>query len=460
MARRRAPARILGIVPPSESASLEALAHRAGSGAVLRLEASVAAGLRALAEGPWDVTVLSVREGVADTQVAARVVSDGRGGAVLLTTPTASVELSLEAERLGAAGLVREPLDPEELGAAVLPLLSEQGGLEVPPIDADGGEHVVASSRAMSSVFELVARVATTSATVLLTGESGTGKEVVARAIHRASRRREHPFVAVNCAAIPEHLLEAELFGHERGAFTGAVARKEGRFGRADGGTLFLDEIGDMGVSLQAKILRALEEGEIERLGSEATVAVDVRIIAATNQPLSERVAEQTFREDLFFRLAVVQIELPPLRERPDDLHALLLHFAATMAARYERPVRFISDAAVARLEAHAWPGNVRELRNVMDRAVLLARGDTVRSSDLRLGDDAPHGSPRRPEREAAYSPALSLSEVEGRHIAAVLRHTRGHMGEAAKILGVHRNTMTTKVREHGIDLASLGGSS
>jgi two-component system response regulator HydG len=457
-----APRRILAVLPRASrpAGALEAVLP---AGTEVRWAGSVAQGLAGLSDGPWSVTLLSLGPEGAEPDLVRRVAADPRAGLVVLTTPTPSIELTLSVEAWGVAALLPEPVGPEELAAVVTPFLVERRGIALPDVPDGDGEVLVTSSRAMAGVIEMVARVAATSATVLITGESGTGKEVVARMLHGASARREGPFVAVNCAAIPEHLLEAELFGHEQGAFTGAVARREGRFGRAHGGTLFLDEIGDMGLPLQAKILRALEEGEIERLGSTGTVRVDVRIVAATHHALEARVAAGTFREDLYFRLAVVRVEIPPLRERPGDLRALALHFGAAFARRYGRAARYLSEAALDRLEEHGWPGNVRELRNVMDRAVLLARGDTIRSTDLRMGLASPRGSPAGGAvagtggDSAPWPPTLSLREVEGLHIAQVLRHTGGHMGEAARILGIHRNTMTAKVREHGLDAERLG---
>ncbi len=263
--------------------------------------------------------------------------------------------------------------------------------------------------------------------------------------------------MAVNCAAIPDTLLEAELFGYEKGAFTGAVARSDGRFGRAHGGTLSLDEIGEMSLSLQAKLLRALESGEVERLGGREATRVDARVVAATNRDLRERVAAETFREDLLYRLTVVEVELPPLRDRPEDVLPLALHFAARcFSAAHGRPVRALSRRGGDALRTHPWPGNVRELRNVIDRAVLVARGGVIRSGDLRLGPQAPRMSPLDPARDVGYSPTLSLAEVEAMHLRSVLEQTGGHMGEASEILGIHRNTMTSKVRQYGIDVASI----
>jgi DNA-binding NtrC family response regulator len=231
------------------------------------------------------------------------------------------------------------------------------------------------------------------------------------------------------------------------------VVASDGRFGRAHGGTLFLDEIGELSLPLQAKLLRVLESGEVERLGGGRPATVDVRVVAATNQPLRERAATGRFREDLLFRLAVVEVELPPLRRRGEDVLPLAFHFASHFSKRYGRPVHALSTAARDKLATYPWPGNVRELRNVMDRAVLLARGGVIRSTDVRIGADAPRTSPLdEGTGGVGYSPTMSLREVEGAHVRRVLEHTKGHMGEAAAILGVHRNTMTMKVREHGID--------
>jgi len=304
-------------------------------------------------------------------------------------------------------------------------------------------------------VFGMIARVAPSTSTVLISGESGTGKELVARALHRESPRADAAFVPVNCAAIPEQLLESELFGHEKGAFTGAVARRTGRFERADGGTLFLDEIGDMSLVLQAKLLRALEEGSVERVGGDRPVPVDVRVVAATNQLLSTAIQEGRFREDLYYRLAVVDIGLPPLRERGDDVRALALHFARVFAEQHGKSIRALSERALSRIQAARWPGNVRELRNVMDRAVLLTPGAVIASGALRLGAAAPRMSATTDAAEFGYPTRASLAEVEADHIARVLASFDGHIGNAAESLGIHRNTLARKIQEYGVDRRS-----
>jgi two-component system, NtrC family, response regulator HydG len=448
-------------VSPSPPEILVHLPGRAGTavtrelGSAARVERVDTRGafLAALGASPgWRVAVLLVEEDQADRALVGRVAGALPSGLLVVTHPDPAVERVVAAESAGAAFLLGHPPDPAELAGLLAPYLAEGADVAVPP--GSGAEPVVVgSSTALTEAYRTAARVAPTPATVLVLGESGTGKELVARAVHERSDRRGAPFVTVNCAALPDGLLEAELFGYERGAFTGAVGRSEGRFGRAHGGTLFLDEVGEMGLSAQAKLLRALDSGEIERLGGGDPVRVDVRVVAATNRDLEARVREGAFREDLLYRLAVIKVHLPPLRDRPDDLLPLAFHFAGMFAHRYGRPVRAFSDAAVTRIRERPWPGNVRELRNVMDRAVLLSRGGVVRSIDIASSDRAPRLSPPDDGLGEAYPATLSLREVEERHIRRVLRHTGGHLADAAAVLGVHRNTVATKVRQYGIDV-------
>jgi DNA-binding NtrC family response regulator len=314
----------------------------------------------------------------------------------------------------------------------------------------------------MLSVMKSATRVADSNITVLIQGESGTGKELMARFLHERSRRREGPFVAVNCAAIPEHLLESELFGHEKGAFTGAVARRAGRFERAHGGTVFLDEIGDMSLPLQAKILRVLQEREIERLCGESSIPVDVRVIAATNRTLEDEVAQGRFREDLYYRLAVVGLTMPPLRERGDDDLRMLAEHCVTKAAReHRRPVFAISQETLALLKAYSWPGNVRQLCNVMERAILMADGPVLLPGHLPLEIRFPtepsfvRVASERPDLGGtgrAGETLLPLAELERRHIRRALTMTGGHLAQAAESLGIHRNTLRRKLQEYGIE--------
>jgi two-component system, NtrC family, response regulator AtoC len=406
--------------------------------------------LRALGERDWRAVVVSV-EDPDDLRLLPRIVEASPSAVVVALHPRPSFDDVLTAEAAGVTFLLRDPDEIGRIPEVLRPYLDEGPDHPVSP-EAPPEDGMVGSSAALLDAYRTVARVAAATTQVLVEGESGTGKELVASALHRRSPRASAPFVPVNCAALPEGLLEAELFGHEKGAFTGAVGRSEGRFGRAHGGTLFLDEVGEMGLGVQAKLLRALESGEIERLGSGEVVRVDARVVAATNRSLEARVREGAFREDLLYRLAVVRIGLPPLRDRPEDLVPLAEAFVSRFAERHGRPVRALSKEAVMALRARSWPGNVRELRNVLDRAVLLARGGVVRSVDLADEGSSPSLAPADVGRGEGYAVTLSLREVEDRHIRRVLAHTQGHMGEAAEILGIHRNTMTAKVRDYGID--------
>ena len=325
-------------------------------------------------------------------------------------------------------------------------LVRSPRGAPVPP-----RAPVVGSSVGMMAALSVARRVAPSLAGVLVQGESGTGKELLARMIHDHSARAGGPFVAVNCAAITETLLETELFGHERGAFTGATSRRVGRFERASGGTLFLDEVGDMSPAMQAKILRALQEHEIERVGGDTPVHVDVRVVAATNRDLAEEVAAGRFREDLFYRLSVVVVYLPALRERGNDVELLARHFAAEFAGGLGRPVPLLDDEVLGLLRAYAWPGNVRQLRNVMERALLVLDGDGLLPEHLppEVRGEAP--APRS-AAHPADGPFLSLREVEERHIRRALALTNGNLGHTAEILGIHRNTLRQKLRKLRLD--------
>ena len=367
------------------------------------------------------------------------------GHPVVLAASQATLPLTIEALRHGARDVVSIPVD----AAHVRELLQAASSATVaqPPQAALLGEHaVIGQSPALLGAFRTVARVAVSGATVLIRGESGTGKELLARTIHDHSDRSRRLFVAVNCAAIPENLLESELFGHERGAFTGALARRVGRIERASGGTLFLDEIGDMSLSLQAKLLRVLQEREIERVGGDAPIGVDVRVLAATNRDLEAEVAAGRFREDLYYRLAVVGIELPPLRARGDDLVLLADHYLAEYATRYGRPAHTFHADTIAALRAYGWPGNVRQLRNAIERAVLVAEGSLVLPCHLPLEVRSP-GTVR--VAPSVSEDLLPLQEVERRHIKRALDATGGHMARAADLLGIHRNTLRRKIESY-----------
>ena len=362
-----------------------------------------------------------------------------------------SMGLALRAEQLGVLDVLTLPVRRDQLVRALSRVRSAatELALPLPAVEAHtvGPYALVGRSPAMLEVYKLVARVAPSAATVLIEGESGTGKEVVARAIHLNGPHANGAFVAVNCAAIPENLLESELFGHEKGSFTGAVTRKIGRFEQASRGTLFLDEIADMSLPLQGKILRAVQEREIERVGGNETIPVDVRLIGATNRDVQAAIAEGRFREDLYYRLAVVTIRLPRLVERGDDLLHLTAYFAREFGARYGKTVRAISDRALTVLRSHQWVGNVRELRNVIERAVIVATDDTLRTEHLPdelRGEDAK--LPNGPSGGLA-----TLADNEARHISLVLGHTAGQISAAADILGIHRNTLARKIKEYGL---------
>jgi DNA-binding NtrC family response regulator len=439
------------------AASADAVRQAVDGRADVRVSTTLGEGLEQLRAGSWAALVLSLDLPAADLALVRRIAESGTpAGSMVLLASRPTMQMMVEASRLGVLGVFASPPEPGELGAALNEVFQAEEVIPITPADVSDGEDeaAIGASPAMLEVFRMVGRVANSPATVLILGESGTGKELVARAIHRNSGRAAGPFVALNCAAIPENLLESELFGHEKGAFTGAIARKVGRFERASGGTLLLDEIGDMSLALQAKILRALQEREIERVGGEDRIAVDVRVVAATNKNLRAAITDGTFREDLYFRLAVVTLHLPRLVERGGDLDLLVRHFVALNAARYGRDIRGIARSVLERMREHDWPGNIRELRNVLERAVLMAHGTVLLPEHLPLdqlrpsaADDAVSGAPL-----AGYAPALSLADVERLHIGEVLKLVHGHLGKASEVLGVHRNTLTRKIREYGLD--------
>jgi two-component system response regulator HydG len=319
-----------------------------------------------------------------------------------------------------------------------------------PPDPRDDAPPFIGESVRIRAALKVARQVADSTATVLLQGESGTGKEMLARVIHDRSRRAGGAFVAVNCAAIPETLLESELFGHERGAFTGAAGRRIGRFERASGGTLFLDEVGDMSAAMQAKILRVLQEGEIERVGGDRPVRVDVRVVAATNRDLAAEAAAGRFRDDLYYRLAVVVVHMPPLRERGEDVELLARHFLGYFARKHGRPVAALAHETLELLRGHAWPGNIRELRNVVERALLVSEGPVLLPEHLPAGLRAGAARPGEPPVYGSYGELLPLRELERLHIRRALALTGGNLGETAELLGIHRNTLRHKLRKQG----------
>ena len=374
--------------------------------------------------------------------------------AVVIMTAHGTVDDAVSAIKQGAYDYIMKPFPREKLLGVLERLLdhrrlaeeNRQLREELQRGVAGGGDAIVFRSAAFREVYDLTLQVAESEANILIMGESGTGKELIASALHRNSPRRGKPFVSLNCAALSDTLLESQLFGHVRGAFTGAVINQKGLLEEADGGTLFLDEIGDVSPAVQAKLLRVTQEKDFIVLGSTRPRKVDVRFVAATNKDLMAEVRAGRFREDLYYRLNVISINLPPLRERREDIEPLARHFLETAARRMKKEVRAIDDAALEALVRYDWPGNVRELENVIERAVILAKNGMISAGLLPLGGrkeaPAPAGSP----------PLVSLDEVERRHITAVLRETGFHKSRTAEILGLSRKTLDRKISEYGLD--------
>jgi DNA-binding NtrC family response regulator len=366
----------------------------------------------------------------------------------LILTGYGTVESAVQAMKIGAYDYLSKPINLDELELLIERIKEERvvhRELEVlrDELGEDlGTESVIGQSTKIKEVLAMVSRVAKSSSTVLIQGESGTGKEVIAHLIHNAGSRKDRRFIAISCAALPETLLESELFGYERGAFTGAEKRRIGKFELANQGTLFLDEIGDLPLSTQVKLLRVLQERTFERLGSNIPIKVDVRVIAATNQDLKEKMAEKKFREDLYYRLNVITIECPPLRERKNDIKPLAEHFLKKYASSSRRNIQGFAKDAQDKLLRYRWPGNIRELENVVERSVVLCRGDVIQARDL----------PLLAETGNAGSGHESLRELEKQHIKAVLESVNWNMTEASRRLGIHRNTLRMKLKEYGIE--------
>ena len=431
---------------------------RESVGRVLRHE-----GFRVIAAEDGDAALAALREGGVDLLLA-DLRMPGLDGlellrAAKLLTPEVeivvlsghgTVEEAVAAMKEGAYDFLTKPFERAQLVRTVRQalehraLLLKNRSLQRRLDELVGAGEIIGESAAIRQVLALVNRVAPTAATVLIQGESGTGKELVARALHDGSPRSGLPFIRVNCAALPETLLESELFGYERGAFTGAATRKQGRFELADGGTLLLDEAGDLSAATQAKLLRVLQEGEFERLGGTKTLKVDVRLVAATNQDLALLVTQRRFREDLYYRLNVIAIEIPPLRQRAEDIPLLAGHFLRVHAAKNHREIDGFTEAALGRLRAYPWPGNVRELEHAVERAVILTRGKLLDLADL-----PPAVSQVEPAARVVPIPlGMPLSEVEQRLIEETLRLTKGNKELAAKFLGIASRTIYRKLKE------------
>jgi DNA-binding NtrC family response regulator len=427
---------ILALTSESSRAELQAAVAAAA------VQVMTLAGASAQLSESWELILLDAEMDAPVLPLVRRLTAAGQRVALVSRRPT--LELTVQGIASGAVEVLAYPPAPARLAelAAGCSALTGTERVCTSPEGSGSEAAIVGESRALLDAFQTVARVAGSTATVLIRGESGTGKELFARVLHERSPRAQRPFVAVNCAAIPEHLLESELFGHERGAFTGALSRRIGRVERASGGTLFLDEVGDMSLALQAKMLRVLQEREVERVGGSGAIRVDVRIIAATNRDLEADVVANRFREDLYYRLAVVPIDLPPLRARGGDIAILAEHYLAAATAEHDLPPVRIDEAAMRLLCAYSWPGNVRQLRNVMERLALMVPGSVVRATHL----PAEIRAPCRHVQGDHTRTFGTLAEVERRHIERVLEQTGGQLARAADILGIHRNTLRRKL--------------
>jgi len=381
---------------------------------------------------------------------------------IVLISGQASIEMAVKATKLGALDFLEKPLSTEKL------LVTVENALRLSRLEEENrelrhrlGKHeLVGSGPAMKKLIAQIERVAASETRVCILGETGTGKELVARDIHEKSPRRDQPFITLNCAAVPAELIESELFGHEKGAFTGAAAKHLGKFEQADGGTLFLDEIGDMPVAMQAKLLRVLEEGEVERVGGDKPIKVNVRVLVATHRNLEDLVRQNAFRRDLFHRVYVFPLQLPPLRERTEDFEELAAHFARQVASQNGWKEKTFSPEAIAELRKYGWQGNVRELRNVVERLILLASGENITAADVRLilptSDSSSNGAAGSDAGAAAGSLAKRTEAFEREVMLLEIRRHNFHMTNVARALGLERSHLYKKCQQLGIDLQSL----
>jgi DNA-binding NtrC family response regulator len=431
-------------------------------------------GLRHLEEhGGIDLVVTDLRmPGMDGMEVLRRIKRNDAALPVLLITAFGSVESAVEAMKVGADDYLAKPVDLYELRRRVQALVERRRlKVEVDELKARlderyGFEHIIGSSPPMRELFEQIRMVAPTRATVLLHGESGTGKELIANAIHQNSDRKRARFLPINCAAIPATLMESELFGHEKGAFTGADRAHPGKFEQAHGGTLFLDEIGELNLDLQAKLLRVLEERVVTRVGGTQAIPVDVRIITATNRDLSRMAAEGRFREDLLYRLKVVELRIPPLRERREDIPLLSHAFAAQIAREYGKPVKGLSPGVIRALQEYAWPGNVRELKNVMERMVIFCSEEELREvhlpAELRPAlpplpvQPAASGRPEEPPPPEGPPPIRPLEDLEREAILRTLEKTGGNKTQAARLLGIGLRTLHRKLKIYRMETTPM----
>jgi len=449
-----APTLLVADDDPAVRESLERTLKREGYRVVVASDGQ--AGLEQLKAGGVDLVLADLKmPGLSGLELLKATKTVAPDVDVIMLTAFGTVEEAVQAMKDGAYDFLTKPFQRAQLIRLIRKalerraLIAENRALQQRLDDLLRQDAVIGTSPAFQRMMMLIEQVAPSSATVLIWGESGAGKELAARAIHERSARRAGPFVAVNCAALPETLLESELFGYEKGAFTGAAGRKEGRFELADGGTLFLDEVADLSPVTQPKILRVLQEGEFERVGGTKTLRVDVRIVTATNQDLAQLVREKRFREDLYYRLNVITIIVPPLRERREDIPFLAHHFLRVYAAKNNRKLDGFSEEALARLDAYSWPGNVRELENAVERAVVLARGSVIEVSDL---PGSVVGTAPRVEGVVTIPMGMPLAEVEQRLLEETLRYTKGNKTLAAKLLGIDPKTVFRKLKQSGAE--------
>ena len=427
------------------------------SGYTSQVVHSGAAALEVLSAEAPDIVLTDLRMADVDGMAILGAAREAGDVEVIMITGHGSVESAVEAMAAGAAHYLTKPVNLAELRAVLSRLVERQRlgrrntELEVQLDERYGFESIIGDSPAMQAMYRTMRQVAPTDVTVLITGESGTGKELVARALHQNSRRSKAPLVTLNCAALPESLLESELFGHERGAFTGASARKVGYIEYAQDGTLFLDEVGDMPLTTQVKLLRALESREINRVGSTETIPVNIRVLAATNKKLLEEVSEGRFREDLYFRLKVVSLELPPLRQRTTDIPLLAEAFREELSEQHGTRVTGISPEVMRVLQAQPWPGNVRELRNIIENMVVTGAHDVLQLSDLPPGLEGAEAPPPAPELSGASLAGRTARDVEKEHIRVTLERVGGHRKQAAQMMGIGERTLFRKIKEYGL---------
>ena len=410
--------------------------------------------LRTLEKGGFDIALLDVRmPQMNGVELLEKIKQEHRGIEVIIMTAYGTIDTAIKSIKLGAYAYMLKPLDIDEMLTNIQKIVKlkalkdEARFLQWQLEEQHGYKNIIGNSGAIKRVVDTIKKVSASDSTVLTMGGSGTGKEMVSDAIHYSSRRYAKPYVKINCAAFPENLLESELFGYEKGAFTGADKQKKGKFEVADGGTLFLDEIRDMPLAMQAKLLRVLEKGEFERLGGNEVIKVNVRFIAATNQNLEKMIKEKYFRSDLFYRLNTVIINLPSLVERKEDIPLLIGHFIENFSTEMNKKAPKVVKEAMDLIMSYPWPGNVRELANAIERATIFCEDGVIRPSDLPPNIQAGHAE----VPSAETSGDLTLEVLEKRHISNTLKHTKGNKNEAARVLGIHRETLYKKIKKFNI---------